>query len=408
MTYKSVIKNFLLKNFPRSNLLLNEIYYKKAFNIKNIQKNKLEIDNIIESIKSKNFYNISKNFNKEIEKSSDYATLEINNTCNIDCLMCKTSLASRQKGKIRDETISLILDRFKVEGVKIVNLHTIGDPLMSTKLEESFIQLRQRNMKANIATNGLLLKRHIDTFKKYVDVCNTVRFSIDGATQETYEKIRSGGKWDVLLENLKLAKKELAPLGIRLSIIMCISKDNVHEIGKYINLFSKYLLRPERDFEFTIMNSLSPDNTYFKEMNLFPTKTYPKMNCHYINGTTLYGHFNAKLSLCCRDYDGSLEIGDLSKNTVKEIKSMDKFKNIRKEYYSNNFKNLPQCGDCFIVDPRILEAVRLFFKIMLFEFKNRESFFYDKLVASFFSIFQYDKNLNNYKSYSDLINTVKN
>ena len=46
-----------------------------------------------------NFDEIIKILNKYKIKY-DRATLEINNTCNIDCLMCKTSLATRKKGKM--------------------------------------------------------------------------------------------------------------------------------------------------------------------------------------------------------------------------------------------------------------------------------------------------------------------
>ena len=60
-------------------------------------------------------------------------------------------------------------------------------------------------MQTSISTNGLMLEKHIDTLIEYVDVCSSIRFSIDGVKKETYEKIRFGGKWEDLIRNLDLA-----------------------------------------------------------------------------------------------------------------------------------------------------------------------------------------------------------
>ena len=74
-------------------------------------------------------------------------------------------------------------------------MHTIGDPLANPRLEEVFKELRKNNIHCSISTNGLLLYKHVDVLKEYLDVCPSIRISIDGATKKTYEKIRNKGKW---------------------------------------------------------------------------------------------------------------------------------------------------------------------------------------------------------------------
>ena len=93
------------------------------------------------------------------------------------------------------------------QGIKNILLHTIGDPLANTKLKDYLKILRKYNMQAGISTNGLMLDRHVDTLIEYFDVCSNIRFSIDGVKKETYEKIRFGGKFENLIENLDLAEK---------------------------------------------------------------------------------------------------------------------------------------------------------------------------------------------------------
>ena len=146
-------------------------------------------------------------------------------------------------------------------------MHTIGDPLANPKLEIIFKELRKYKIKCGVSTNGLLLYKHIKILQKYVDVCPSIKFSIDGATKKTYEKIRNKGKWDDLIKNLDLSNKYLKKYNIPIRINMTVSKDNCDEIGEFICLYKKYVNEPSKDMTFHLVNSLSPDNSYFHSMN---------------------------------------------------------------------------------------------------------------------------------------------
>jgi sulfatase maturation enzyme AslB (radical SAM superfamily) len=126
--------------------------------------------------------------------SASIAVIEINNTCNIDCLMCMTSLSTRKKGRMTPELLELTVQRATDFGAREVELHTIGDPLANPRIGDVLALLRRHGVRTGIATNGLLLHRHVDTLLEYIDVCSSISFSIDGATPPTYERIRAGGK----------------------------------------------------------------------------------------------------------------------------------------------------------------------------------------------------------------------
>ena len=157
--------------------------------------------------------------------------IEINNTCNIDCVMCQTSLATRQKGKMNSEIMDRIFERLKPYEIDGVELHTIGDPLANPNLKSVLRNLRERSLTTAITTNGLLLERHVDTIQNYLDVVVAITFSIDGATKETYERIRRGGKWETLQKSLEIARSRLSA-SLPIHISMVVSRDNCHEIGE--------------------------------------------------------------------------------------------------------------------------------------------------------------------------------
>jgi MoaA/NifB/PqqE/SkfB family radical SAM enzyme len=321
-----------------------------------------------------------------IAGSRSHAILEINNTCNIDCLMCKTSLSTRKKGKITEENLTASLDRMAEEGVETVALHTIGDPLSNPALETVFQELRKRRMRAGISTNGLLLHRFMDMFPKYLDVCSLIRFSIDGATKETYERIRFGGNWEQLLENLELARTVLAPAGINTEVAMVVSRDNLSEVGAYIKFFSNYVRRPVRDMSIGVINSLSPDTKYFDMFNLFPKHTYSNSQCSSMSAPTPFIHLNGNFSVCCRDYDGSLKIGNIFETPIADIRKGEELETLRKEFFSGDLSNLPLCATCATVDGRVAGLFSTFTKLMLFKLPDAPAEVYQSAVDRFVDI----------------------
>lgn len=334
----------------------------------------------------------------EIGTSKSHAILEINNTCNIDCLMCKTSMATRKKGRITSENLVLMLDRLKEDGVETVALHTIGDPLANPKLPEVFEELRKRDMRAGISTNGLLLHRFVKMFKEYKDVCSLIRFSIDGARKETYERIRVGGKWEDLIENMNIARSQLASDGITIETNMTVSYDNLGEVGEFIELFREYVRHPARDMSFNVINSLSPDTKYFDKVNLFPDYTYHNSSCSFMSATTVFGHVDGEFSLCCRDYDGSLRIGDLRESSVEEVRRGQKLKDIRSKYYSGDYSELPLCASCYVVDGNVGSLFSNFIKYLLMKHPDAKAHEYqqkvDHLVRSINNKEPLEPNLN--------------
>lgn len=131
------------------------------------------------------------------------SAIEINDSCNLNCAMCETKKAERGKKGLMD------LDKFRegveklcARGMRSTNLHTLGDPIANRNLRSYLEILRDNNVYlTNFSTNGLMLKRHMDTLFEFRDNIGTMRFSIDGATKPTYERIRVGGTFETLHEN---------------------------------------------------------------------------------------------------------------------------------------------------------------------------------------------------------------
>jgi MoaA/NifB/PqqE/SkfB family radical SAM enzyme len=83
-----------------------------------------------------------------------------------------------------------------------------ADPFASKSIRKFLLNLDLSKFPSlnhiHLHTNGLLLTEEIwNRLKHLHHLIKTVEVSVDAATKETYELIRRGGTWEILLNNLK-------------------------------------------------------------------------------------------------------------------------------------------------------------------------------------------------------------
>ena len=280
------------------------------------------------------------------------------------------------------------------QGIRSILLHTIGDPLANAKLKDYLKILRKYNMQAGISTNGLMLDKHVDTLTEFFDICSNIRFSIDGVKKETYEKIRFGGIFEKLIENLNLAEKKLKKIGYEFSIDLVISKDNFDELGEFIVFFKKYINNPYKNMHFNFMTSLSPSNDYFLSHNTLKEHTSKNYYCQYASSLIPYVLVDGRVSACCRDYDGSLVVDDINKNKLENMGNGSGFKTLQNAHIeeSDKIDNYDLCKSCYIIDTRVSKIWRNNITNLLYKYPNERAEFYQNF---------FNENLNFLKNIND-------
>jgi len=312
--------------------------------------------------------------------------IEINNTCNIDCLMCKTSLSTRRKGTMKPDMLETAARRARDHGVGVVELHTIGDPLANPRLRDVMEILRRYGLRTGITTNGLLLHRHIETLLEFRDVCSNIWFSVDGATPAVYEHIRAGGKWDQLLSNLELARTRLR--GYDRLIGMVVSADNVGEVGLFVELFRSYVTAPHSRLKFSFVNSLSPDNQYFDRTNLFPNHTVLNAPCRFVLTPEAHVLIDGRVSICCRDYDGTLVVGNVMESALGAMFADGPLKALQAAHRVRDVASYPLCSTCFLVDTRLAVLFNGVFSYLMYRHPDERAAFYQDRVDRFVGMFR--------------------
>lgn len=168
-------------------------------------------------------------------------------TCNFKCPSCRTEHQNYNNhhiirpinNTIVEKIKELIIDQIQDQPISI--RWAGGEPFMSEAYLELFdyvIKQNKKNIKNIVQTNGSLLKSKSSLLEKFLPYIQELRISFDAATEPTYKKIRVGGNWHTLIENVKFVKQliEVNDYKTRIIADFVVQLDNYTEIPKFDEL----------------------------------------------------------------------------------------------------------------------------------------------------------------------------
>lgn len=155
------------------------------------------------------------------------------NLCNLRCPLCPTGsgrLAVKQE-LTPLERFTQLLDQYP--SLEAVSLFNWGEPFLNPETISMIRYADARGILVDIHSN-FSVKVNDDFFDQLaVSGLNTLTLSIDGATQETYEKFRVRGDFNLVISNIKklmaaLARHKISSMRVTWKFI--VNRFNEHEI----------------------------------------------------------------------------------------------------------------------------------------------------------------------------------
>lgn len=126
----------------------------------------------------------TKNFKLIKPKAPPIGNIEINQNCNLNCIMCNRGTYHSPNIQMDINLFKKIIHYGKSQGQNTFGFFHLGEPLLNPQLEKYFEVLREEKVFTHLSTNGLLIERKINLLCDYSDVIRSIRFSIDGASKE--------------------------------------------------------------------------------------------------------------------------------------------------------------------------------------------------------------------------------
>ena len=171
--------------------------------------------------------------------------LAIDDSCNLRCPSCRKGLIFHKDGSTFRLGIRLadkINDWLYAYNKPIqVHIGSDGDPFASHVYRHFMEHTPERdNIKYSILTNGLMFEDFHTKVPYVINNLQELGVSIDGASKETYEKLRLGGSWEKINQNLKCISELRKQHNFRFILHFVVQKGNYHEMEKIVDLGEQY------------------------------------------------------------------------------------------------------------------------------------------------------------------------
>jgi radical SAM protein with 4Fe4S-binding SPASM domain len=281
--------------------------------------------------------------------------------CNLKCPLCPTGVGALHRA---DGYMSLEQFRSIVEEIKPYTTHIefagYGEPFMHADICEMVRYASSTGIFTNMHTNANL----IDTPEKVHGLITSglghLTLSIDGATQDVYEKYRVGGSLERVASNVRALFEERNRLQATSPVVTVqtvVTKKNEHQVEDMRKLAEDLgadnfrakaahivMGRPRKITGGLVDHWVSRDNRF--------NRFFKRRNKQQLNGCDwLYKrasiHWNGDITTCCYDATSQNKMGNIFEaGSFWTIWNSPKYRALRRQVNEDITKAEPLCSVC--------------------------------------------------------------
>lgn len=207
--------------------------------------------------------------------------------CNFSCPSCRTEIITESDEiKVgRNEIIDAInRNLFAGRDNRWLTIYlSLGGEVFASPLMLDFLENfpvdRYPRAEFKFQTNGSLIKKRWSKIAHLKKNIFSITVTADSQDPTTYEKLRRGGKYSALIENLEFVSQLKKELGFEFVLRMVLQEDNALEIHKFFDFAMKY------DADIVEYQFLQNNGTYTRDeyLKLDLTKSNHKFHNHVVD-----------------------------------------------------------------------------------------------------------------------------
>ncbi len=337
---------------------------------------KLTLKKIFNFIKIKISLFVSNISKKSFRWGFPYSlSVEPTNICNLHCPECPSGNGklSRKRGSILFEDYKKIIDETHKYLLNLF-LYFQGEPFIYGNIFDMIKYASDKNIYTATSTNGHFLSK--ENAKKIVESkLDKLIISVDGTTQEVYEKYRISGNLEKVIEGIKnliATKKELKSKTPFVELQFLVLGTNEHQkhdfikLGKSLNVNS-IKLKTAQIYDYENGSKFIPkDKKYSRYISQKVIAKSDKSQGVILNHPLTFRRYvlkkklknrcsrlwnsavvtiNGDLLPCCFDKDAKYSLGNIKNNSISEIVDNKSFKDFANRLLKDR-KSIDICKNC--------------------------------------------------------------
>lgn len=289
------------------------------------------------------YHELRKIEEKAVYSEDDYKSsgplnvyVEPTNHCNLDCEFCARETMTRKLELLGFEAFKNI-----VEGIPKFSWITFtgeGEPLLNNRVYDMIHLASEKGYRTRIITNGTVLNS--ENRRKLIESgIKEVQFSFDVIDKPLYEKIRKGANFETTLLNILSFIKEIDEL--EKDIFISISSVQTEEVQalKEKNRAFWTAVKVDNYFESPLF-SLQQQSKSYQAIEIDQKANFRSCVVPWVAAKI---NVDGSVNICSHDFSSKYSIGNVYKESFKEIQNSKKAINLRKAILNKDFDFLNKC-----------------------------------------------------------------
>lgn len=272
-----------------------------------------------------------------------FVEIETSYACNYKCPFCpQVTLTSVPTGGLmKPDVLEPILEDIEKNQIPSVNLAHGGEPLIRKDIPQILARLREVGvLDRMIHTNAYLLSE--ERSEAMLDAGITkINFSLDAITEETYDKIRIGGKFDRVYNNvlkfleLKKKRKQSFP---RTRVSFVVTETNKQERQAFVDYWKDKVnvIAFQQEYDFSGKQTATIERD--AKEKVAPCALLWQQLCVTHEGDVT----------CMHDYSHTNILGNVKQTSVTECWNSAEMNQFRTMHQRGKWCDIQMCQKCIL------------------------------------------------------------
>jgi radical SAM protein with 4Fe4S-binding SPASM domain len=284
-------------------------------------------------------------------------SVEPTTSCNLRCPECPSGLRAftRPAGMLKKNLFQKIIDELHHDLIYLY-FYFQGEPYLNPEFLDMVQYASQKKIYTVTSTNAHFLN-DANSKKTVESGLDRIIISIDGTTQETYEKYRVGGQLQKALDgtaNLVRWRKQLHAKTPHIIFQFLVVRHNEHQIKDIFRLAKEYgadevKLKTAQIYNYKNGNALIPENEKYSRYKKIAENHYQIKNKLHNHCWKLWHAavitWDGRIVPCCFDKDAAYAMGNLQHESFAAIWNNKPYQRFRAQILRSR-KEIDICQNC--------------------------------------------------------------